>query len=667
MLLENEKKYIIDLINKGEKLPYDLKYKLFPTENKEYELAYAGKMSRENLLADEDGSFPVPLQTEKIFNGTEYPQFEDGWRNMIVFGDNLQFLKTIYEDKDPVVAGRVKGKVKLIYIDPPFATTEDFQNREGAKAYSDKKKGAEFVEYLRKRLLIAKEILADDGSIYVHLDSKMGHYIKILMDEIFKSFEFSEIIWLCGLMGSGDFFPKAHEVIYCYRGSNATFNPQNRLGLSKRITGALLKDDKGWYYTRGRESSGGSKALKTYICDNPNYSKEEAINFGNATRKQPAWSVWIGKDEIAKSYNDFAVGTYAYTVLDSTGYPTQKPEMLLKRIILSSTNPGDLVLDFFGGSGTTAAAAEKLGRKWITCDIGKLSFYTVQKRVLQISNSRSLDNPKSKYNQTAKAFMTCSLGTYDLKATLDLDWDKYKTFISGLFDIDLKSSRIGGYPFDGKKDDCPVTIFNHNQFKDSNVDDYFVSDIHNHIHGKMGDGRVYIVAPSTRVDLLSDYIERDNIRYYFLKIPYQMIKELHQKPFQKVRQPQSKNNINSLDEAIGFSFNRTPSVVSKLKVNKKTVKLQIKNFSSQELQSGKTNEEKSMTGFSLLSAIFVDKSYDGNAFAMTNYYFLDDLVSDGNGLSISFKRGDVGEKLMIVYTDIYGNDFTEHFDIKEDN
>lgn len=665
MLLENEKKYIIDLINKGEQLPEDLKHRLFPTVNKEYELAYAGKMSRENLLANEDGSFPVPLQIERIFNGSEHPQFEDGWRNMIVFGDNLQFLKTIYEDRDPIISGHVKGKVKLIYIDPPFATTDDFQSREGAQAYSDKKKGAEFVEYLRRRLLIAKEILADDGSIYVHLDSKMGHYIKVLMDEIFKGFEFTEIIWVCGLMGSGDYFPKAHEVIYCYRSRNATFNPQNRLGLSKRITGALTKDEKGWFYTRGRESSGGYKALKTYICENPNCSKEDAIRYGNATRKQPVWSVWIGKDEIAKSYNDFPVGTYAYTALDSTGYPTQKPEMLLKRIILSSTNIGDVVLDFFGGSGTTAAVAEKLGRKWISCDIGKLSFYTVQKRVLQVSNSRNLDTPKSKYNRTAKAFITCSLGSYDLKATLELDWDKYKTFVAGLFDIELKPSKIGGYPFDGKKDDCPVTIFNHNEFKDSNVDDAFVDDIHNHIHGKMSDGRVYIVAPSTRVDLLSDYIERDNIRYYFLKIPYQMIKELHQKPFQKVRQPQSKTNINALDEAIGFSFNRTPTVISTFKANKKTVKLKIKSFSSQELQSGKTNEEKSKTGFSLLSAVFVDRNYDGNEFIMTDCYFLDDLTKEGDSPIISFNRSDVGKKIMVVYTDIFGNDFTESFSLEE--
>ena len=78
-------------------------------------------MRKEDLLANEDGSFPVPLQIEKVYNGDEHPSFDDGWRNMIVFGDNLQFLKTIYDDKDPIIKGRLNKKVKLIYIDPPFA------------------------------------------------------------------------------------------------------------------------------------------------------------------------------------------------------------------------------------------------------------------------------------------------------------------------------------------------------------------------------------------------------------------------------------------------------------------------------------------------------------------------------------------------------------------
>ena len=153
-------------------------------------------MRKEDVLAGEDGTFPVPLQIDRLFNQNNvYLEYKD-WKNMIVFGDNLQFLKTINENKDPLIKDKVKGKVKLIYIDPPFATQEEFQTKEGAKAYSDKKKGAEFLEFIRRRLILAKEILVPDGAIYVHLDQKMGHYVKVILDEVFgKNNIRNEIIW----------------------------------------------------------------------------------------------------------------------------------------------------------------------------------------------------------------------------------------------------------------------------------------------------------------------------------------------------------------------------------------------------------------------------------------------------------------------------------------
>jgi adenine specific DNA methylase Mod len=171
-LNEYDIQFLIETLQKGELIPEDYKYKIFPVKQKEYELVYAGKMRKEDILANEDGVFPVPLQVEKVFNGEEYPTDNNEWRNMIVFGDNLQFLKTVYENKDPLIKDKVKGKVKLIYIDPPFATESDFQSNKGQKAYTDKAKGAEFIEFLRRRLMLAREILADDGSIYVHLDWK---------------------------------------------------------------------------------------------------------------------------------------------------------------------------------------------------------------------------------------------------------------------------------------------------------------------------------------------------------------------------------------------------------------------------------------------------------------------------------------------------------------
>ena len=179
-----EREFLMECLANGSTIPDDFKEKLFPTTHKEYELRYAGKMRKEDVLADQDGTFAVPLQVEKIYNG-EREKFKDDWRNMLVFGDNLQFLKTLYKNEDPLIKDKVKGKIKLIYIDPPFATEGDFNTQSGQKAYTDKAKGSEFIEFIRRRLIIAKELLADNGVIFVHLDIKMSHYIKIVLDEVF--------------------------------------------------------------------------------------------------------------------------------------------------------------------------------------------------------------------------------------------------------------------------------------------------------------------------------------------------------------------------------------------------------------------------------------------------------------------------------------------------
>ena len=137
--------FLIECLKTGKEIPAEYKYAIFPTKQKEYELVYSGKARKEDILADNEEAKAVPLQTEKIFNGTKYPLAAKNWHNLLVFGDNLQILKTFYKDEDPLIKGKVKGKVKLIYIDPPFATAQDFSGNKGQKAYSDKAKGAEFV------------------------------------------------------------------------------------------------------------------------------------------------------------------------------------------------------------------------------------------------------------------------------------------------------------------------------------------------------------------------------------------------------------------------------------------------------------------------------------------------------------------------------------------
>lgn len=635
-LNENDKKYLIGILESGEQIPDDYKYILFPNLQEEYELNYAGKMRREDVLAGEDGTLPVPLQLERVFNGKEHPAFEDGWKNMIVFGDNLQFLKTINENKDPLIKDKVKGKVKLIYIDPPFATQDEFQNKEGAKAYSDKKKGAEFLEFIRRRLILAREVLAEDGSIYVHLDQKMSHYIKTILDEIFGKNNFlNEIVWYYRRWNiAGKMFAKNHDVILYYAKNKG-----------KHIFNNL-------YIPKSEKSSGGGKAWQSFFDEKT--GKRKSVLLEEDSKGVPMPDVF-----------DISMINPMAKERKMVNYPTQKPEELLARIIKASTNEGDLIMDFFGGSGTSMAVAEKLGRCWITCDLGKLSYLTMQKRILQIQDSKSLDK-QANYNKKAKAFATCKLGMYDLSTTLSLEWDNYKHFVSQLFEYEPKVLKTSGIKFDGEKRGFPVKVFNYIEHKESAVDYNYISELHKSIKSKKY-SRVYIVAPATRVDFIADYEELDDIRYYFLKVPYEMIEELHKTPFTKSRQPRSKDDVNDIEEMKGFQFIYTPEVECTFENNKENTILKVTKFISDLLNGCE------MDNFSTLSSIFVNYNYNGKEFLMDDVRFWSEIESDkkeNKDTKINYDNEKptsieweiptklLGDKTVFIFTDIYGNDVT---------
>ena len=635
-LSEVEKRYLVNLIESGEQIPEDYKYLLFPNLQEEYELTYAGKMRREDILAGEDGTLPVPLQLERVFNGKEHPAFEDGWKNMIVFGDNLQFLKTINENKDPLIKDKVKGKVKLIYIDPPFATQDEFQNKEGAKAYSDKKRGAEFLEFIRRRLILAREILAEDGSIYVHLDQKMSHYVKTILDEIFGKNNFlNEIVWYYRRWNiAGKMFAKNHDVILYYAKNKG-----------KHIFNNL-------YIPKSEKSSGGGRAWQSFIDEKT--GKRKSVLLEEDSKGVPMPDVF-----------DISMINPMAKERKMVNYPTQKPEELLARIIKASTNEGDLIMDFFGGSGTSMAVAEKLGRCWITCDLGKLSYLTMQKRILQIQDSKSLDK-ESEYNKKAKAFVTCKLGMYDLSTTLSLEWDNYKHFVSQLFEYEPKVLKTSGIKFDGEKRGFPVKVFNYIEHKESAVDYNYISELHKSIKSKKY-SRVYIVAPATRVDFIADYEELDDIRYYFLKVPYEMIEELHKTPFTKSRQPRSKDDVNDIEEMKGFQFIYTPEVECTFENNKENTILKVTKFISDLLNGCE------MDNFSTLSSIFVNYNYNGKEFLMDDVRFWSEIESDkkeNKDTKINYDNEKptsieweiptklLGDKTVFIFTDIYGNDVT---------
>ncbi len=608
----NVRAELMKILASGKNIPETYKDIIFPTINKEYELSYAGKMRAEDVLSCKDGVYSMPLQVEKTFETKK-----NDWSNIICFGDNLQLLKTINENIDPIIKDKVKGKVKLIYIDPPFATESDFKNSKGVKAYSDKVKGTEFIEFLRKRLILAKEILAEDGSIYVHLDEKMSHYIKVVMDEVFGSNCFQrEIVWRIGWVSgyktAAKNWIRNHDVILYY-----TKDPNNFIFNKEYIP---YPED----YVRRDGSKPSGKGVP--IEDTWNCSSLDILD-----------SIQI------MSFSG-----------EKTNYPTQKNENLIARIIKASTNPGDLIMDFFGGSGTTAAVAEKLDRKWITCDLGKLSYYTMQKRILNIENSKSILDPTKKYNKKPANFITCQLGLYDLNSVINLPWKQYVEFVSDLFEIKPKKNKINGIEFDGTRNLEPTLIWDFKKYKDVTIDENYINNLYLNISNKY-EGNIYIVAPANCFDFIEDYYEINNNRFYFLKIPYQIIRELHNVPFKKMLQPNSKNNVNNIDESIGFHFIKQPTVQSKIVKNGDELTITISEFRSYYY---KDEKGKILENFETLSALFIDYDYE-DTFIIDDVFFADEFKKENQKLLMKVNNENIGEKVMLIYVDMYGNEFKE--------
>lgn len=643
-----QRQIIIRLLQDGQELSPEWARFLFPPEKREYELTYYGKEREEDIIAD---TLSVPLQPIRTFGSPH-----NDWSNKLIFGDNLQVMKSLLEMRKIGQLCNADGTpgVRLVYIDPPFATKQDFRGSEDQKAYQDKIAGSDFLEFLRKRLILIRELLSVDGSIYVHMDLRKSHYLKAILDELFPTWQFAEIIWICGLMGSGKYYPKAHETIFCYKSATSPFTPPKRLGYSERITKALQKDKNGWYYTRGRESSGGSNYLKTYICDNPMLSKKQAILEANQKRPQTAWSVWIGKKDLANNFNDFPVGTYAYTKREKTGYPTQKPELLLSRIIEASSLKGDIILDAFSGSGTTQAVAEKLGRRWIGIDCGKLAIYTIQKRILNLRKNIENKGPHLK----PKPFTLYNAGLYDFSMLKDLPWEQWRKFALMLFSCREEKHRVGGIELDGYLKGSSVLVFNHTIHPGARFSYETLEEIHQALGSRIGP-KMFIIAPALTFDFQQDYIDLDSVRYYALRIPYSLINELHRREFTALRQPTDELAVNDTVEAIGFDFIRTPELELEYGCTKPKGEIfeigiiKIMTFKSEAVVRAPVKKKDNLE---TLSMVMTDLDYDetSQVFDLDNIFYADEIAA--HNWVIPIPLASMGKKIMAVFIDIYGNE-----------
>ena len=342
--------------------------------------------------------FPAQLcETVGVANPSAEPSYQEFAKsdyNLLFHGDNKEVLSSL------IVAG-FRGKVDLIYIDPPFDSGADYVRKVRLRGQSERLEGEghslieqaqytdiwandNYLQFMYERLILMRELLSDKGSIYLHCDWHKNHHLRFLLDEVFGAENFgNEIIWSYRRWPSKtNNFQSMHDTLLCYSKE-----------LKRHIFHRMYEAPSASYIQR----FGG----KTQILDEKTGTRK--LTMEEDTKGMPMRDVWD-------------IPIIAGFKNERTNYPTQKPETLLERIIKASSNEGSIVLDCFCGSGTTAAVAEKLGRRWIMADLNKGAIQTTIKRLQGVIDEKNGDLVK----QNGRGFIHYRVNNYDFAQQDDL-------------------------------------------------------------------------------------------------------------------------------------------------------------------------------------------------------------------------------------------------------
>ncbi len=370
-----------------------------------------GLQTNELVLPSKDVSGLFKGSSPQIPNAFNMAGGNGEWMNRLIYGDNLLAMQALLAGDAQTGLPSLRGKVDLIYIDPPFDSKADYRTKISLPgtdiqqkptvieqfAYADtwEQGTISYLKMIYPRLVLMREILSERSSIYLHIDWHIGHYVKIMLDDIFGKENFvDEIIWAYGSpsggRAAGTKLVKMHESIFHYsknyskRTENKVFLPYSEKYIKDWFR---FTDEDGRIYRqrmRGKDANGQIIWERQYLDE---------------SKGVPCSSVWSDIQQVYADPRAYKENQKGHSEIQN--YDTQKPERLLERIIEHSSNSGDLVCDFFGGSGTTAAVAERLGRRWITCDIGKPASLVMRKRFI---------------DQEVKPFLYQSIGDYQKEA-----------------------------------------------------------------------------------------------------------------------------------------------------------------------------------------------------------------------------------------------------------
>jgi site-specific DNA-methyltransferase (adenine-specific)/adenine-specific DNA-methyltransferase len=430
---EAEQRDLVTLIQQGKALPEKYRFVLFE-DKREVELVWNGKtrdvcttvLPFQTLEHVDEPRTETKAQAE-LFDSRGRQLH--GWTNKLIWGDNKLILSSL---KAGALRQQIEdaGGLKLIYIDPPFDVGADFSmdieigeetfhkeaNLLEQIAYRDTwGHGADsFIAMLYERLILMCDLLTDDGTIYVHCDWRVSSFVRSILDEVFGRDNYrGELIWKRDAVGKGakkaaKHWPKTFDHILSFaRSRTSGFNFVAADLVDKQLNEFRYSDPDGRKFKRTTLGDYSQSSIAKMESEGYIYVSAS----GQKYKKYYLDEYTLQLDSIWTDIPGFGVASSSQERLD---YPTQKPEALLERIIKTSSNVGDVVADFFVGSGTTAAVAEKLGRKWIATDLGKFGIHTTRKRLIGVQ--RELKAAEKDF----RAFEVLNLGRYERQAYLNV-------------------------------------------------------------------------------------------------------------------------------------------------------------------------------------------------------------------------------------------------------
>lgn len=631
-------------------------------------LTYPGKVAANQVIRRTPSALLRPV---KAVGEVDW----DNWHNRMIVGDNRPVLKTLLKHKQEGILRNEDGSpgVRLVYIDPPFGTG-DVYDRDRVGIYSARLRGPEYLEWLRTRMILLKDLMSDDGSLYARTDYHFGHYVKVLLDELFGQENFRNEIIVNRTKKVFDGihrFNTATDSLYFYsRGKECLFKGYTRPRTKRKW---IPMHSPGVRWTTVSDSY-----LPFYSQDQLRSRPDGAFaSRGRVFKKEIWWPPdgrhWTfsqdrleryareGRIRISPSGKVLEYRTSDREILDSNwtdipgfsfkwNFPSENSEALLERVIGASSKPGDVVLDAFAGSGTTAAVAEKMGRRWIMIDSSRASTYTVFRRMLHLKGGN--------HNQ-GKPITPSPFVVYRARpespsgswSGQNIPVRVYEKVASELIGFKLRAFSENGTEFSGKWRGTPVLVLS---AKSGRVR---VQEIRERLGGHSR--RILLVIPEGVDSILEDVVMVDGTEFHVVRIPHSVEVDLASNGLSAGRSWDSRNpkDLKKIVGAARLEVNLPPLVSCRYRLESGNsggdlqAVLHIQNFESQV--TGRTGN----AGPDALGMVAVDGAPNGQVFQPDYVWSREDVVREH--YELRFPAAKIDGTIMTLFADRYGNERKE--------